>query len=676
MKQRLFQSILFGVLFLFIINADAQGIQSHLSFKTSTETLGNNEFNLKVICTLDKDWHVFSQFTDDGGPLPTRFIFKPNKDVQLIGKVQEVGKLHKKFDELFGVNVASFDNQVTFVQKVKVNNLNTTLEGEFDGQVCKDEEGCMPFGPEKFSFSFNNVRETNTTNQKDVAAPSSDKHITINSESEQPQINNSKFDWQYADNNCSVQSERKDKSILLIFLFGFIGGLVALLTPCVFPMVPLTVSFFTKGGKDKKQGIKKALTYGLSIIVIYVFLGLVITSLFGSDALNAMSTNVWFNMAFFIIFVIFAFSFFGFYEITLPSSWANQSDSLAGKGGNLGIFFMAFTLALVSFSCTGPIIGTLLVEAATGGGPTILGRIPIKPTIGMFGFSTALALPFTLFALFPQWLQSLPKSGGWMSTVKVTLGFIELALAFKFLSIADMTQNWGILRIEPFLAIWIILFFALALYLFGLFRSAESKAKEKISLPRKIFSVTSLLFAVYMMYGLFTYKPLKLLSGLAPPVGYNFKKDKSETFIHFKDYDEGLAFAKTNNLPILLDFTGFGCVNCRKVEEHIWTNSAIDNLLHQYVVISLYVDDRKELPSKQWYISNSTGKEREVKTIGQKWSDFQALHFKTNSQPYYVLIDKEERILNQPVDYSFSSSVDNYKQFLECGLNMSKLLNP
>ena len=669
--KRILQYTNFLILLFFSLYLNAQGMQSHLSFKTSVETLGNNEYNLKITCTLDKDWHVFSQFTDDGGPLPTRFIFKNNKDIQLIGGVKEVGNLHKKFDELFGVNVSSFDNQVTFVQKVKVSNPKAIFEGEFDGQVCKDEEGCMPFGPEKLAFKFDNTIEEPEIN--DTIGSSLVPANT--SKSEDSILKSSKFDWQHADNGCSVQSEKKDKSMLLIFLFGFIGGLVALLTPCVFPMVPLTVSFFTKGGKDKKQGIKKALTYGLSIIVIYVLLGLVITSLFGSDALNAMSTNVWFNMAFFVIFVVFAFSFFGFYEITLPSSWANQSDSLASKGGNLGIFFMAFTLALVSFSCTGPIIGTLLVEAATGGGPTILGRIPIKPTIGMLGFSTALALPFTLFALFPQWLQSLPKSGGWMSTVKVTLGFIELALALKFLSIADMTQNWGILRIEPFLIIWIILFIVLAMYLLGVFQYFKKETKEHISIPRKLFGLASLGFAIYMAYGLFTYQPLKLLSGLAPPVGYNFKNEKNETFIHFKDYDEGLAYAKTHNLPILLDFTGFGCVNCRKVEEHVWTNPTIDKLLHKYVIISLYVDDRKEFPKEQWYESDATGKLREVKTIGQKWSDFQALHFKTNAQPYYVLIDKEERILNQPVDYSFSSSVDNYKKFLECGLNMEKQLN-
>jgi thiol:disulfide interchange protein len=645
-------------LFLNIVFAQA-GFESHLKFKTETESLGNKEYNLKIICTLDKDWHVYSQFTSEGGPLPTKFVFEPNKDVQLIGKVQEVGKLEKKMDEIFGVEVASFAKTVTFVQKVKVENEQTILKGEFDGQVCKDEEGCMPFGPEKFSFQFKNNEAVNvldTTNQTN--------NINLTSTTEP----STKFDWQHAENSCSAKAEDKNKSIFLIFLFGFIGGLVALLTPCVFPMVPLTVSFFTKGGKDKKQGLRKALIYGSSIIVIYVLLGLIITTLFGSDALNAMSTNIWFNLLFFIVFVIFAFSFFGFYEITLPSSWANKSDSIASKGGNLGIFFMAFTLALVSFSCTGPIIGTLLVEAATGGGPTILGRVPLKPTIGMLGFSTALALPFTLFAIFPQWLQSLPKSGGWMNTVKVTLGFIELALAFKFLSIADMTQNWGILRIEPFLIIWIILFALLALYLLGILKFPNDDKNNKIGVPRKIIGVLFTAFVIYLFYGLFTYQPLKLLSGLAPPVSYNFKSENKETFVHFKNYEEGLAYAKAHDMPILLDFTGHGCVNCRKIEENVWTDKNIESLLKKYVVISLYVDDRKELNKTEWYISNATGKEKEIKTIGQKWSDFQALHFKTNSQPYYILLNNKEQILNQPADYTFSSNKENYQKFLECGI--------
>ncbi len=433
-------------------------------------------------------------------------------------------------------------------------------------------------------------------------------------------------------------------------------------------MIPLTVSFFTKGGKDQKNGLRKAIIYGLSIISIYVLLGLIITTLFGSDALNAMSTNIWFNMLFFIVFVVFAISFFGVFEITLPSSWANKSDSLASKGGNIGIFFMAFTLALVSFSCTGPIIGTLLVEAATGGGPTLFNHIPLKPLLGMFGFSIALALPFTLFALFPQWLQSLPKSGGWMGTIKVILGFIELALAFKFLSTVDMTMNWNLLKFEPFMIIWILIFGAMAIYCLGFL------SKNKPSNTVKGIGILTLLFTGYLGYALIKYQPINFLSGIIPPTSYNFKNKNEEKFIHFKNYDEGLAYAKQHNMPILLDFTGFGCVNCRKIEDAVWTNKNVIEEMKKYVIISLYVDDKTDLPETEWYTSNANGKERTIKTVGQKWSDFQAKHFNTNSQPQYILLNTKEQLLNQPVAYEFSSNPKNYISFLQCGLTMNEQL--
>ncbi|MDB5227278.1 MAG: thiol:disulfide interchange protein, partial [Bacteroidota bacterium] len=495
--------------------------QEHLSWKSEIEKISETEFKVKIICSLDDDWHVYSQFTDPGGPLPTEFRFEKNKDIELVGKTEEIGKIKKEFDELFGVNVASYSDQVTFVQRVKIKNSDAILKGEFDGQVCKDEVGCMPMGPEKFAISFNGkaiqtsvpaVKETVPGVQ--LSAPITDTHAVASVEKLLKSID--RFDTMYANNSCSVKPEKKDKSYWWIFIAGFLGGLLALLTPCVFPMVPLTVSFFTKGGKDRKQGIRKALIYGVSIIVIYVLLGIIITGTFGSDALNAMSTNIWFNLLFFIVFVFFAFSFFGYYEITLPSSWANRSDELSSRGGNIGIFFMAFTLALVSFSCTGPIIGTLLVQAATGGGPTLLHHIPLKPLLGMFGFSLALALPFTLFALFPQWLQSLPKSGGWLNTVKVILGFLELALAFKFLSVVDLTQNWGLFRIEIFLGIWILIFTFMAVYCFGLIRFPHDNPKEKPGKTRLFVGVVSAAFVFYLLTG-FSYKPLKLLSGLAPP---------------------------------------------------------------------------------------------------------------------------------------------------------------
>lgn len=656
--------------FLLLIAFTSVAFEEHLTWKSEVVKIAENEFDVKFICTLDEHWHVYSQSTDEGGPLPTEFRFEKNKDIELVGKPKEIGKLKKAFDELFGVNVASYADKVTFVQRVKIKSANAVLKGEFDGQVCKDEVGCMPFGPEIFSIALNgDVSSGNNS----VSADTSLTGQTAVSDSVIINPSSAKFDWTHAENSCSVQAETKDKSYWWIFIAGFLGGLLALLTPCVFPMVPLTVSFFTKGGKDRKEGIRKALIYGVSIIVIYLLLGIIITGVFGSDALNAMSTNMWFNLLFFVVFVFFAFSFFGYYEITLPASWANKSDSLSNKGGNIGIFFMAFTLALVSFSCTGPIIGTLLVEAATGGGPSILNHIPIKPLLGMFGFSLALALPFTLFALFPQWLQSLPKSGGWLNTVKVILGFLELALAFKFLSVVDLTQNWGFFKIELFLGVWMLIFLLMAIYTFGWIRFPHDNPKEKITLVRKVVGVLALAFVVYLASG-FNYKPLTLLSGLAPPSTYNFKKENKEELIHFTDYEEGLAYAKKNKLPILLDFTGYGCVNCRKIEENIWTDEVVQRLMKKYVVISLYVDDRKALPESEWFTSSATGKTKQIKTVGGKWSDFQAMHFKTNAQPQYVLINTKEQLLNQPVDYSFSAVKQNYISFLECGLNMNQQL--
>lgn len=633
--------------------------ESHLTWKSEVEKISETEFKVKFICTLEEEWHTYSQFTKEGGPLPTEFRFEKNNDIELIGKAEEVGKKLKKFDELFGVDVTSFDGDVTFIQKVKIKNPKAVLKGEFDGQVCKDEVGCMPFGPEKFAINFINAQQTTSViNGTDTSAK---KITSTDSISTNPMLvttdsTNQKFDWSFAKNGCSVDAQTEHKSWLWIFIAGFLGGLFALLTPCVFPMIPLTVSFFTKGKKDKKSGIKDALLYGISIIIIYVGLGLIITSIFGSDALNAMSTNIWFNLLFFVVFIVFAISFFGVFEITLPSSWANKTDALASKGGHIGIFFMAFTLALVSFSCTGPIIGTLLVV----GGSSLF--------VGLLGFGIALALPFSLFALFPNWLQSLPKSGGWLTTVKVILGFIELALAFKFLSTVDMTMNWGILRFEPFMIIWILIFGTMAFYCLSIF----FKTKHKNAV--KMVGVVALLFTFYLLYALISYKPVKLFSGIIPPTSYNFKTKNEEPFKHFKDYEEGMAYARAHNMPVLLDFTGFGCVNCRKIEDNVWSDEQVTERLKDYVIISLYVDDRKALSENEWFKSTATGKEREVKTVGQKWSAFQAEHFKTNSQPQYILINTKEQLLNQPVAYDFSKNISNYINFLECGLKMNAQL--
>jgi thiol:disulfide interchange protein DsbD len=469
---------------------------------------------------------------------------------------------------------------------------------------------------------------------------------------------------------------------LWTFFLGFAGGLVALLTPCVFPMIPLTVSFFTKD--TKRKGWMNALLYGASIIVIYVSIGLLITGVFGATALNELSTNAIANTLFFLIFVIFAFSFFGYYEIQLPSSWANKSDSMADKGGLIGIFFMAFTLAIVSFSCTGPIIGSAIVQSATS---------TLGPFVVMLGFSVALAIPFGLFAAFPAFLNSLPKSGSWMNSVKVVLGFLELALALKFLSVADMTMHWGILKYELFMGLWVIIFLATTLYLFGFIKFPHDSPLKKLSPQRWLFSLSFLALTIYLATGFFynektqSYDSLKLMSGLAPPAQYNYllpepalNPDIKSRYISytkcannldcFKDYYEGLAYAKEVNKPILLDFTGYGCVNCRKTEEHIWVRDEVWNqIAEDYVLISLYVDDRKALDD----ILLSKSRETKLRNVGNKWADFQIVNFEQNSQPLYVMMTPDEKVMAKPRGYK--EGVEDYADFLSCGLEVYNALD-
>jgi len=505
-----------------------------------------------------------------------------------------------------------------------------------------------------------------------------------------------KFNFSYENGNLVVATEgqtselekessdkKESRGLLTIFFLAFLSGFAALLTPCVFPMIPMTVSFFTKQSKSKAAGVRNAVTYGIFIILIYVFLGAVVTWVFGADALNALSTNVWFNIIFFILLIVFAFSFLGAFEIMLPNSWANKVDRQADRGGMVGIFFMALALAIVSFSCTGPIVGTLLVEAASKGG--------IAPFVGMFGFSLALALPFTLFAMFPGWLNSLPKSGGWLNTVKVVLGFLELALAFKFLSNADLVVQGHYLEREVFIAVWIAIFGALAFYLFGKIQLPHDSPLKHISVGRLVLGLLVLTFTVYLIPGLWG-APLKLISGFPPPMHYSespygvgFTKLGSGGAAHaelpegahlgphdivaFHDYDTGLAYAKKIGKPVLIDFTGHACVNCRKMEERVWSEPQIFNKLNKDVVlISLYVDDKRDLPKEEQYISKTTGKE--IKTIGNKWSDFQAVKYKANAQPYYVLVDTKENNLIEPVGYT--SDVEEYNTWLKTGIENFK----
>ncbi|MCB0501363.1 MAG: thioredoxin family protein [Bacteroidetes bacterium] len=613
---------------------------------------------------LGKDWQIYSQHITEGGPLPTVFIYDERGNFSLEGKVIEEGQLIKKKEPLFdNMELLSYKDEVIFAQLLKwIDDRDPILSGAIEYMIC-DIEACLFAGIDfKVDLSQRGEWIAMTTETPDTLSDSGKL-----------------FHWdKLSDCNGKVgSSEEKSKGNWLIFLLGFGGGLFALLTPCVFPMIPLTVSFFTKKDQKRSIGIRNAFIYGISIIVLYVALSLIITAIFGADAMNRMATSPIVNTIFFVLFVIFAISFFGYFEITLPSSWTNKADQAASKGGITGIIFMAFTLALVSFSCTGPIIGSLLVEAATGEGATILGRIPVRPLIGMFGFGLALALPFTLFALFPSWLNSLPQSGGWLNTVKVFLGFIELALAFKFLSVADMTGNWGILKIEPFLIIWILIFAGLAAYLLGLIRFPHDSKVNNISWPRKLLGLASFAFVIYLATGLGNPNPRKLLSGLAPPAHYSFfnHKDCPAGLSNcFHDFEEGMKYAQKNKMPVLIDFTGYGCVNCRKMEENVWTDPKVKAAIEKFVLISLYVDDTKKLPESETYFSTATGKNKKIRTVGNKWHDFQIVNFKKVSQPYYVLVSPNNYILNEPVAYTPNS--EEYLHFLQCGLDYLEVVCP
>ncbi len=626
--------------------------------------IDEQEYELVFKAEIKEGWTLYSQFIDGDGPIPTSFEYEIGEHFELLGIAAESGNRKEGFDEIFKINVAKFlAGTAYFKQLVKVNDPNLPIVGYLTFMTCDDEQ-CLP--PKDIDFSFR------------LSAAAESININRNSNLAVYPLADIQIDHANQEIDCigGGSNEAKQTGLWWVFVLGFGGGLLALLTPCVFPMVPLTVGFFTKSSQTKTEGIKNAIIYGLSIIVIYVALGLIITGIFGADALNLLSTNAAFNIFFALLFIVFALSFFGLIpELTLPSSWSNKTDSLAGQGGLLGIFFMAFTLSLVSFSCTGPIIGTLLVETATGDGPTIFGRVPVGPLVGMFGFALALALPFALFAAFPTWLKSLPKSGGWMSDVKVTLGFVELALALKFLSIADLTQGWKILPYEAFLCFWILCALGLALYFFGMIKFPVNYTKSKMTLPKGALALASLALVAYLSLG-FQYSEVSktfvtptLMSGIAPPAGHSYIYPNScpLNFECYKDYDTGLAAAKAQNKPILLDFTGHGCVNCRKMEDNVWNKKGIYELIRdKYVLVSLYVDERKKLEAP--YASPIDGGIR--RTVGDQWSDFQQLHFQQQSQPYYVLLSPDGKVLNKPVAYT--PNAQSYQNFLECGLAQLK----
>ena len=653
MKKTFLLSCLLMVLGL--TTAFAQ-IQDPVQFKTEWKKISDTEAQIVFTGTIDEGWHVYSTDLPEGGPISATFNTDKMEGIELDGKLMPEGKEIEAYDKVFEMNLRYFENKATFVQKLKITAATYFIEGYLQYGSC-DDENCLPPTDVEFSFSGKGAAGA------PAATPAEEKPATPAVSSN---VSTADY-WAPVIDKLNAFGEETanaaNQSWFIIFITGFVGGLLALFTPCVWPIIPMTVSFFLKRSKDKKKGIRDAWTYGASIVVIYVTLGLAITLIFGASALNALSTNAVFNILFFLMLVVFAASFFGAFEITLPSKWSNAVDSKAEQtSGLLSIFLMAFTLSLVSFSCTGPIIGFLLVEVSTTGSV-------VAPAIGMLGFALALALPFTLFAMFPSWLKQMPKSGGWMNVIKVTLGFLELAFALKFLSVADLAYGWRILDRETFLALWIVIFGLLGIYLLGKIKFPHDDDDTTVSVPRFFMALCSLAFAVYMVPGLWG-APLKAVSAFAPPMNtQDFNLYKNEVHAQFDDFDAGMEYAKRNGKPVMLDFTGYGCVNCRKMELAVWTDSKVSNLIqNDYVLITLYVDNKTPLPEHIKVVEN--GKERTLRTLGDKWSYLQRVKFGANAQPFYVLIDNEGNPLNK--SYSYDEDINKYVDFLQTGLNNYK----
>ncbi|WP_276879769.1 protein-disulfide reductase DsbD family protein [Bacteroides heparinolyticus] len=666
-------------LLLFAMMVQAQ-IQDPVKFKSEWKTLPGGEAEVVFTASIDKGWHVYSTDLGDGGPISATFNVERLSGVETVGKLRPAGKEISAFDRLFEMKVRYFEHTARFVQKLKLTGSTYQVEGYLEYGACNDEN-CLPPTQVPFKFSGEaegvareNVASVSETNIADVSAPqeavAADTVSAANVDGvgvlAGGDVPNKSDLWKPVIDELKALGEstsHEDMSWFYIFITGFVGGLLALFTPCVWPIIPMTVSFFLKRSKDKKKGIRDAWTYGASIVVIYVTLGLAITLIFGASALNALSTNAVFNILFCLMLVVFAASFFGAFEITLPSKWSTAVDSKAeATSGLLSIFLMAFTLSLVSFSCTGPIIGFLLVQVSTTGSV-------VAPAIGMLGFAVALALPFTLFALFPSWLKSMPKSGGWMNIIKVTLGFLELAFALKFLSVADLAYGWRILDRETFLALWIVLFALLGFYLLGKIKFPHDDDDTKVSVPRFFMALASLAFAVYMVPGLWG-APLKAVSAFAPPMQtQDFNLYNNEVHAKFDDYDLGMEYARQHGKPVMLDFTGYGCVNCRKMELSVWTNPKVSDIINnEYVLITLYVDNKTPLPAPVKIVENGT--ERTLRTVGDKWSYLQRVKFGANAQPFYVLIDNEGKPLNK--SYSYNEDIPKYIEFLQTGLENYK----
>lgn len=656
---------------------------------------GAPEKEIVFTATADKGWHLYDMNLPEGGPVSTSFTFETLNGAELIGQPVPSVKPTTVYDEQFAMNLRWYPGTVSFTQKLKVTDpAKFKAEGEVEFMACNDET-CLP--PDQIPFSFDKKSihvdptlaansSTTEVDKEDATAIQPDTQVVAEEASElntpdpaaketpattSPKASDSLTDspnlWSpvidqlksFGDATVSAA----DTSWLFIFFAGFLGGLIALLTPCVWPMIPMTVSFFLKRTKDRKKAIRDAITYGLSIIVIYLVMGLLITGIFGASALNDLSTNAIFNILFFLLLVVFAVSFFGAFELVLPASWTSKLDSKADSTtGVLSIFFMSFTLVLVSFSCTGPIIGTLLVQAASMG-------TAVGPAIGMFGFALALSIPFSVFAIFPNMLQSMPKSGGWLNSVKVVLGFLELALALKFLSVADLAYGWRLLDREVFIVLWIVIFSLLGVYLLGKIKFSHDSEVKYVSVPRLFMAIISFAFAIYMVPGLWG-APLKAISAFAPPLyTQDFNLYKNEVHAAFDDYESGMAYAKKVNKPVMIDFSGFGCVNCRKMEASVWTDPKVKQMLeNDYVLITLMVDDKTKLPQPIEIQEN--GKTRKLKTIGDKWSYLQRSKFGSNAQPFYILLNDEGQPLGP--SYAFNEDVSKYIQFLQNGLKEFK----
>jgi len=680
--------LVLSTLFLLIITIFNAQIKNPVKFKFDVKPLEKGEYEAVLTGTIEDNWHIYSQDLPQDSGIPTEFKVSSKDGIQLIGKVQEIGKKHDEFSEAFGAQIVYYSNKVVFKQKFKLKNpaKPSTITAEIMYQTCNDRV-CL--APNTLEFEKQIAAETSAENpvtspnevlksdSNSVAVPETKAEIAVVSPvtgQQQEGLKINSLDFKNPLTNCGTAQQKPANDNWLVLGLGFLGGLIALLTPCVFPMIPLTVSFFTKGNKDKAKGKRDAFIYGFFILLIFVLLSIpfhIIDGISG-NIFNQISTNIWLNLFFFAIFLFFALSFFGYYEITLPSSIANKSSKAEEAGGLIGIFFMALTLVIVSFSCTGPILGSLLGGVVAGAT-----NVPTLLTFALAGFGLAWALVFGLLALFPQALQSLPKSGGWMNTVKVVLGFIELALALKFLSKADLVSKTFLLKRELFIVLWIIIAIGLVLYIFGKIRFPHDDKKQKISLTRRILGVFGIVFIAYLIQGLIpSDKPkLQSLSGILPPLNVSYFHKEEDGILGLKPYHnyfEAIEVAKKENKPVLIDFTGYGCENCRKMEEFVWSQDDILPILQNDVIIaSVYVDDKEELPeNEQIKIDMGDGQKKKIKTIGDKWSLFQQVNFNNNSQPHYVLVTPDQKVINSPV--SGYMPKEDFRKFLKCGIDYFK----